>query len=149
MDALRLLDDLVRTETRLYNALNDRLRDEHGIVTSQFEFLRFVRDHPGCRVADLAATQAIGIGASSKGADRLERQGWLRRVPHPDDRRSSQLELTEAGRELLTAAEQTATRRVEELVAGALSPGQVAAAAEALDVLRQALQQARVGTPAG
>jgi hypothetical protein len=83
--------DLVRCETRLYNALNDRLRERHGIVTSQFEFLRFLRDHPGSRVADLAAEFAIGIGATSKGIDRLEKQAWVIRRTNPSDRRSSLL----------------------------------------------------------
>jgi len=31
--------DLVQCETRLYNQFNDELRAEHGIVSSQFEFL--------------------------------------------------------------------------------------------------------------
>ena len=83
--------DLVRCETRLYNALNDCLRERHGIVTSQFEFLRHLRDHPGSRVADLAAEFAVGIGATSKGVDRLEKQGWVARQPNPSDRRSSLL----------------------------------------------------------
>lgn len=63
--------DLVRCETRLYNALSDRLRERHGIVMSQFEFLRCLRDRPGSRVADLAAEFAIGIGATSKGRPTL------------------------------------------------------------------------------
>src|ERR1700761_1799910 len=96
--------DLVRCETRLYNALNDRLRERHGIVTSQFEFLRYLRDHPGARVADVAAEFAIGIGATSKGADRLERNGWVTRQPNPSDRRSSLLALTSDGRRLADAA---------------------------------------------
>ena len=89
--------DLVRCETRLYNALNDRLRERHGIVTSQFEFLRYLRDHPGSRVADLATEFAVGIGATSKGVDRLEKQGWVVRQPNPSDRRSSLLALTDDG----------------------------------------------------
>src|SRR4051794_8734346 len=68
-------DDLVRCETRLYNAVGERLRAEHGLVTSQFEFLRYFRDHPGSRVADTATNFAAGIGAISKGVDRLEARG--------------------------------------------------------------------------
>ncbi|MEK8171786.1 MarR family winged helix-turn-helix transcriptional regulator [Streptomyces sp. M19] len=75
VDLPAFFDDLVRCETRLYNALNDRLRAAHDIVTSQFEALRYLRDHPGSRVADLAAEFASGIGASSKSVDRLEKRG--------------------------------------------------------------------------
>jgi len=141
--------DLVRCETRLYNALNDRLRERHGIVTSQFEFLRYLRDHPGARVADLAAEVAAGIGAISKGADRLERQGWIARQPNPSDRRSSLLVLTDDGRQLVDAAEGTFTERLAELIADALEASPIAAAAQALSQLRSVLERDHIGTPTG
>ena len=47
VDLPGFFSDLVRCETCLYNALNDGLRERHGIVTSQFEALRYLRDHPG------------------------------------------------------------------------------------------------------
>ncbi|WP_030243164.1 MarR family winged helix-turn-helix transcriptional regulator [Streptomyces sp. NRRL S-350] len=141
--------DLVRCETRLYNALNDRLRERHGIVTSQFELLRYLRDHPGARVADLAGEFAIGIGAASKGVDRLERQGWAARRPNPSDRRSSLLALTDDGLRLLAAAEGTFTTELTELIAGALQASSVTAAAQALSQLRSSLERDRIGTPTG
>ncbi|MFG2677269.1 MarR family winged helix-turn-helix transcriptional regulator [Streptomyces sp. NPDC048445] len=141
--------DLVRCETRLYNALNDRLRERHGIVTSQFEFLRFLRQHPGSRVADLAAEFAIGVGATSKGADRLEKQGWIVRQTNPADRRSSLLALTDDGSQLLDAAETTFAAGLSELVEGALDQSMTAAAARALRQLRSALERDQVGTPTG
>ncbi|GGS54186.1 transcriptional regulator [Streptomyces griseoviridis] len=141
--------DLVRCETRLYNALNDRLRERHGIVTSQFEFLRFLREHPGARVADLAAEFAIGAGATSKSADRLEKQGWIVRRTNPADRRSSLLALTDDGSRLLDAAEATFTEGLSELVEGALDRSATAAAARALRRLRSALERDQVGTPTG
>jgi MarR family transcriptional regulator, multiple antibiotic resistance protein MarR len=144
-----LFDHLVRCETRLYNAMNDRLRERHGIVTSQFEFLRFVRDHPGARVADLASMFAIGIGATSKGADRLVERGWLARVPNPGDRRSSLLELTVAGMSLVDAAAVTFDEGVAELVGGALSATQITVAIDALAVLRVVLEAEKVGLPVG
>ena len=144
-----LFSDLVRCETRLYNALNDRLRERHGIVTSQYEFLHYLRAHPGSRVADLAAEFAIGIGATSKSIDRLEQRGWLARRPNPEDRRSSLLELTEEGTRLTEAAEQTFTERVAELVEGALGGSQVSAVTGAFALLRAALERDQVGMPTG
>ncbi|WP_433437812.1 MarR family winged helix-turn-helix transcriptional regulator [Nonomuraea sp. CA-141351] len=141
--------DLVRCETRLYNALNDRLRERHGIVTSQFEALRYLRDHPGSRVADLAAEFAIGIGATSKSADRLEKQGWAVRQPNPSDRRSSLLALTDDGSQLVNAAEETFTEALAELIGGTLDRSAVAAAAQALAKLRSVLEGNQVGAPTG
>ena len=144
-----LFADLVRCETRLYNALNDRLRDRHGIVTSQYEFLHHLREHPGARIADLAAEFAIGVGAASKGIDRLERAGWVTRQPNPADRRSSLLLLTEDGTKLIEAAERTFAERVAELVSGALDDTQIRAVAGAMALLRTTLERAEIGLPTG
>ncbi|WP_329234845.1 MarR family transcriptional regulator [Actinoallomurus sp. NBC_01490] len=141
--------DLVRCETRLYNALNDRLRERHGIVTSQFEALRYLRDHPGSRVADLATEFAIGIGATSKSVDRLERQGWAARQPNPSDRRSSLLALTDDGSRLIDAAEKTFTDAVAELIGGTLDGASGSAAVQAIAKLRSVLERDQIGTPTG
>ncbi|WP_405138653.1 MarR family winged helix-turn-helix transcriptional regulator [Nocardia sp. NBC_01388] len=149
VDLMGFFSDLVRCETRLYNALNDALRERHGIVTSQYEFLRYLRDHPAARVADVAVEFAIGIGATSKGIDRLERQGWVVRQPNPSDRRSSLLALTADGLHLVDAAEATFTARLAELLAGTLEASPLAAAAQALSTLRSGLERDQIGTPTG
>lgn len=145
----RFFTDLVRCETRLYNALNDRLRERHRIVTSQFEFLHFLRERPGSRVADLAAEFAVGIGAVSKSADRLELAGWVVRQPNPADRRSSLLALTDEGARLVEAAETTFAEVLAELIGGTLEGTAIADAARAFAVLRSALEAGRIGAPAG
>ena len=148
-DSLGFFADVVRCETRLYNALSDRLRERHGIVMSQFECLRHLRDHPGSRVADLAAEFAIGIGATSKGIDRLERRGWVVRQPNPSDRRSSLLALTKEGAELADAAESTAGERMTELLAGLPGGAPAPALVQAFAQLRTALEHDGTGMPTG
>jgi MarR family multiple antibiotic resistance transcriptional regulator len=147
-DLLGFFHDLVRCETRLYNALNDRLRDRHGIVTSQFELLRHLRDHPGSRVGDLAAAFAIGVGATSKGVDRLEKRGWVARQANPADRRSSLLVLTDDGAALADAAEATAAERLAELAGDALGES-APAVVQTFAKLRSALERDDIGTPTG
>ncbi|MBP0456025.1 MarR family winged helix-turn-helix transcriptional regulator [Streptomyces montanisoli] len=141
--------DLVRCETRLYNALNDRLRERHGIVTSQYEALRHLRDHPGARVADLAAEFAIGVGATSKSVDRLEQRGLAVRQPNPADRRSSLLSLTAEGARLADAAERTVRDGLAELTSGALDGASLTAAVAAVAALRATLERDGAGTPTG
>ncbi|AGL14793.1 MarR family winged helix-turn-helix transcriptional regulator [Actinoplanes sp. N902-109] len=145
LDLSTVFADLVRCETRLYNALNDRLRERHGIVTSQFEFLRYLRYHPEARVADLAAEFAIGVGATSKAADRLERNGWVVRLRNPADRRSSLLALTSAGQTLAEAAELTFGAALAEFVGDALGEPM----ARALAQLRSDLERRNLGMPTG
>ena len=142
-------DDLVRCEARLYNAVGEELRSEHGIATSQFELLRYVRDHPGCRVADLATNFAAGIGAISKGCDRLVVHGWIRRSPNPTDGRSSLLSLTAEGESLAADAEATFARSLKQLIMPAVNPEQFDAAREMLAALRNSLERDRVGLPIG
>lgn len=145
----QLFDHLVRCETRIYNALGERLKAEHGIVASQFEFLRYLGRHPRSRVADLAVHFAVGIGATSKGIDRLETRGWVRRVPNPEDRRSSLVELTAAGRELAEAAEETFREQLEVLIGSVVGKDRVAAVISVLAELRGVLEERNVGLPAG
>jgi MarR family transcriptional regulator, multiple antibiotic resistance protein MarR len=146
---MQFFADLVRCETRLYNAFNDELRERHGIVTSQFEFLRYLRDHREPRVADLAAEFAVGVGAVSKSIDRMENRGWATRRPNPADRRSAIIVLTGDGRALIDAAEATFSARLDQILADAVPPEQVAVAARMLAALRAALERENLGTPAG
>jgi DNA-binding MarR family transcriptional regulator len=96
-----IFTDLVRVETRLYNALSARLRDERDVTLGQFEFLELIDRIPGCRVLDIVADVAITVGAVSKAVDRLVAAGWVVRIPHPQDRRSSVLRLTPEGEKTL------------------------------------------------
>ena len=74
-DLIQMFFDLVQTEIRLYNALDQRLRAEHGLAASQFGALRIIGGRDDCRVNDLAREAAITVGASSKVVDRLEAAG--------------------------------------------------------------------------
>ncbi len=146
---LAFFADLVRCETRLYNQFNDELRASHGIVTSQYEFLRYIRDHESTRTTDMASEFAIGVGAVSKSMDRLEARGLLIRLPNPANRRSTILALTDEGRALIDAADMTFQTRLAEILADAATPEQIAAAAPVLASLRSALERHGLGTPVG
>jgi MarR family multiple antibiotic resistance transcriptional regulator len=141
--------DLVRAETRLYNAVADRVRAAGGLGAGSFELLRHVRDHPGARVADLAAAFALGVGTTSKIVDRLEKQDWLERRPNPANRRSSLLALTPAGESALSQAEPAWQAAIQELLVGALSSADLTALSRALGALRADLERRHLGLPAG
>ncbi|RKR75402.1 MarR family winged helix-turn-helix transcriptional regulator [Frondihabitans australicus] len=147
--ARAFFDDLLIAEIRLYNALEARLREGEAASVAQLGFLRYVRDHEGARVADIAAWLALGVGATSKGVDRLEKLGWLERRPNPEDRRSSLLALTDEGAAALARAEPVA----DEALAGLLRPvddeADLGAAADALTALRVSLEARGLGLPTG
>jgi MarR family transcriptional regulator, multiple antibiotic resistance protein MarR len=141
--------DLVRAETRLYNAVAERLKAEAGLGAGAFELLRHVRDHPDARVADLAAAFAIGVGATSKIVDRLEKQGWTERRPNPANRRSSLIALTPAGESVVARAEPAWQAAIQEILGGAVTPAELAALARALAALRSDLERRHLGLPTG
>ena len=148
-DLAQVFADLVRYETRLYNALGERLRAEHGITTSQYELLRLIGTRDDYRVNDLAHEVAVAVGAISKGVDRLAAAGWVSRRPNPANRRSSLLALTAAGRRLVDEATPTFEAGLHTWLADPLTGPGLDRLAETLGVLRKTVQDARAGTPAG
>ncbi len=88
---------------------------------------------------DIAQALAITVGGTSKLVDRLEGAGLCRRRPHPEDRRSSILELTEPGRRALAEATATYEAELEDRLSSVLGP-------ERLDGLHAALSELRSGT---
>jgi DNA-binding MarR family transcriptional regulator len=147
-DPQAFFEDLVRFETRLFNAVNERLRAEGGLTLGQYEFLRLIADGEGVRVVDLASAVAIAVGAASKGVDRLEADGMVRRVPNPANRRSSLLEVTDEGRARLEAARPVFGPAVRQWLEP-LDPDDLAAVAAGLHRLRRGIEDAGAGSPAG
>jgi DNA-binding MarR family transcriptional regulator len=96
-----LFSELVRLETELWDAVEGRLRSDHGVALPLFEFMQIISRHPNCRVQDIAAELSITVGGTSKIVDRLEAAGYCARHANPSDRRSSLLALTPAGKRLL------------------------------------------------
>lgn len=139
-----VFSDLVRVETRLYNAVSARLRDQHGLGLGQFEFLEIIDRVPGCRVLDIVREVAITVGAASKAVDRLEAAGWCVRTAHPDDRRSSVLTLTADGARVLAEARPTVERELLALTA-TVPADDLARTGATLAALRAALERLGVG----
>ena len=149
VDLDTVFGDLVRVETRLYNAVGERLKAATGIGAGTFELLRYVRDHPDARVADLACAFAIGVGSTSKIVDRQEKEGWLQRRPNPANRRSSLLTLTRAGESVVSRAEPVWRAAIQEILGGANTAGELMALSRVLGGLRADLERRRVGLPTG
>ena len=103
-DLRELFNDFIRFEIELWNAVDARLKAEFGLPLTHFEPMSVMDKIPGCRVYDIANELGITTGGTSKLVDRIEASGYCRRLPNPDDRRSSLLELTEEGRHLFVKA---------------------------------------------
>ncbi|MFE9097264.1 MarR family winged helix-turn-helix transcriptional regulator [Streptomyces sp. NPDC007264] len=141
-----IFTDLVRVETRLYNAVSARLRAEQGLGLGQFELLEIIDRVPGCRVLDIVGELAITVGAVSKAVDRLVAAGWCVRVAHPQDRRSSVLRLTPEGKEQLAASRPLVESELVSLTT-AVPPDDLTRVASTLAALRATLEAGSHGRP--
>ena len=135
-DLLSLFNDLVRIETRLWNALDARLRADLGIPLGRFETLQVLGRRGTSRINDIADELAITWGGSSKIVDRLEEGGFCVRRPNPEDGRSSLIDLTDPGRELVARGEALLREELVQLVQDPLSPRRVQELAGTLGRLR-------------
>lgn len=122
---VELAGDIIRLEIRLWDLIDERLRERHDLPLSFFESLYFLQRAPdeGLRVGDLAHALAVTVGGTSKLVDRIEAAGLIARSPDPDDRRASRVTLTPLGRRTVRAAIRTYEAEITELVDGVLSDG--------------------------
>ena len=100
-DLRQVFDDLVRFETILWGAIDARLQEECGVGLASLNAMLVIDATPLCRVHDIARAVAITVGGASQAVDRLESAGLCARRANPADRRSSIVELTPEGTELL------------------------------------------------
>jgi DNA-binding MarR family transcriptional regulator len=103
-EARELFHDLIRFETELWSAIDERLLADVGLPLSWFEPMTVIDQNEVCRVNDIAEALSITVGGTSKLVDRLETAGLCVRRPNPDDRRSSLISLTPSGEQRLADA---------------------------------------------
>jgi MarR family transcriptional regulator, organic hydroperoxide resistance regulator len=140
-DLRGLFNDLIRFEIELWNAVDARLKSEFSLPLTHFEPMSVIDKIPGCRVYDITNELGITTGGTSKLVDRIEASGYCRRLPNPDDRRSSLLELTEAGRRLLAKAGAAFDEELQLRLGSALPERTLRQFASTLTRLRAASQR--------
>ncbi|MFI6004864.1 MarR family winged helix-turn-helix transcriptional regulator [Streptomyces sp. NPDC051366] len=123
----RVLSFLVRhTWLGMRAAIGAEL-EEFGLTVPQFATLMMVKESPGMSVAQLARSVGSTRQAANEMLAALERDGLITRSPHPTDRRTHQLHLTDRGETCYEAALPAVQRREAALEAG-LTPQQREAA---------------------
>jgi DNA-binding MarR family transcriptional regulator len=93
---LRLIN---RVRVEIIDAL-DRELSAFDISAPQLFVLSSVAHGEAESAARLCKTISYDPGAMTRMIDRLQQKGLVRRVPHPEDRRAMNLELTVAGKAL-------------------------------------------------
>jgi DNA-binding MarR family transcriptional regulator len=136
-DLRQVFNEVIRFEIEIWNGVDARLKSEFDLPLSHFEPMSMIDRLGSCRVYDIASELGITTGGASKLIDRIEANGLCRRLPNPNDRRSSLLELTPAGTKLLLAASKAFDDELARRLGG-LSPRAVEQLMSTLTRLRAA-----------
>lgn len=104
-DALAVVGRVLRIAGHFEREI-DRVLSEYGLGLSEFNLLAALRRSTPPRVspAGLSRLLIISSGGVVKQIDRLEREGFVKRVPHPTDGRGLLIELTLPGQRLFDEA---------------------------------------------
>jgi DNA-binding MarR family transcriptional regulator len=92
----------IAAQARILSRVVTSLYEEHlrhvGLTAPQMTLLVALEHTGGVAPSVLCSVLKLDKSTLSRTADRMERNGWLTRVPDPNDARSHLLRLTEAGR---------------------------------------------------
>jgi DNA-binding MarR family transcriptional regulator len=126
-DELETWLSYVATTTVLEGALDRQLQREAGMPLAYYLILAMLSDAPDrtLRMSELAAATQSSQSRLSHAVARLERNGWVRRKPCSQDRRSTYAQLTEEGFAALAAAAPGHVRAVRQYLFDRLTPEQV------------------------
>jgi DNA-binding MarR family transcriptional regulator len=110
----------VRILGKKMHATMERWADKHGLSEGRFQILvRLQHRQDGrCTMGDLAEMLEVSPRTVTGLVDNLERDGLVRRVDDPNDRRSVYAEMTEKGRDRVKALWRDATLGQEALTRG-------------------------------
>ena len=115
----------VRRVNRLAQVHADRIARRHGMTMQQWELLTRLRcctgpadQHELCR--------SFGVTPPTLSAliDSAAERGWIRRSPHPGDRRRRVIELTPAGAAVIAAVPHLG-REVDDAMTAGFSPAEL------------------------
>jgi len=114
---------------------------KRGVTQTQFLVLAAIRGYTRCTMGTLARSLHVSMPTVSGLVDRLVRAGYLRRIPHPEDRRRVIVELAPKAQAFLRDFETVIRRRWEEVLLS-LEPQDLRAFYDVVTKLREQLQMA-------
>ncbi len=121
LDVEGIVDRIGGINRRIKRGMETTLT-EHGLSHPDWQVLTSLRLVPGHRSSpgELAGDLELSSGAMTSRLDRLEKEGFVRRLPDPDDRRGVVVELTDEGRKAWDTAASVQGRK-EAFFASALT----------------------------
>lgn len=121
--------------------LDAQLREDSGLSLSEYNALSQISLAPDAsvRMSELAVVANMKLPHLSRVITRLERAGWVRRIPDPTDGRYTLAQLTRAGVQKVAEAAPGHVEAVRNYVFDRLSPEQIATLGEAAALIVEAV----------
>jgi DNA-binding MarR family transcriptional regulator len=134
---LRAWQALLHAHHDVLGRLDSELRAEHGRSLTDYDVLLRLANAPDrrLRMTELAARVLLSPSGLTRVVDRLARDDLVRRERDPRDARVQLAQLTSQGRHVLRRAALTHLRGIREHFTGRLTPAQLRAVADALEVI--------------
>jgi len=129
---------LIHDTSRLRRSAFDRYLRPLNITRSQWWVLAHLSRGDGLTQSDLADQLDLGRVAIGGLIDRLEKNGLVRRVPDPSDRRVNRIYLDERSKPLLSRMRH-ANHSFNTKILDGLTDEQLATTAESLEVMKRTL----------
>jgi DNA-binding MarR family transcriptional regulator len=109
--------------------------DRYGLGLTDLRFLFAIAARGNAGVVPKEATALLGLstGATTSLIDRLEKRGYVERIPNPDDRRSVTVAILDAGVDVVDSVKDV-YRRAFETAVPATRIDQLAADLESFDL---------------
>jgi DNA-binding MarR family transcriptional regulator len=96
---IRLWLRLLYCASHIESALQSRISAAFGMTLARFDLLSQLERAPnGLTMTEISRQMMVSNGATTSLVDRLAEDGLLQRAPHPSDRRTTIISLTELGR---------------------------------------------------
>jgi DNA-binding MarR family transcriptional regulator len=108
-------------------AVDAQLQRDAGITHTEYVVLSWLSMSPGrtARMSEIATSANVTLSHLSRIASRLERRGWMRRAPDPQDGRAMLASLTDAGWDKVVATAPGHVEEVQRLIFDNLTAAQV------------------------
>ena len=133
----------MRALQRAVDAYDELVASRLGINRSDLRCLDLLHEHSILSAGQLAAGSGLSSGATTRMLDRLERIGYIRRLPDRGDRRRVLVELTPRARKLATEFYRSFEAAAAGL--GRYRPDQLTLLRDFLDGGRRFYEQQAVG----
>jgi DNA-binding MarR family transcriptional regulator len=94
----------------------DEIKRDYGVIRAEYVLLLCLSHYPVLTAQDVSRLTGRPRNSISRAVNRMLKEGYIKRVPDPDDGRQARLSITSAGRTLHTKISTDMTTKQEHVL---------------------------------